>query len=289
MIISFILIINLIISLPSDEIWNKTMKYYRENKMLIFNKKHFIFDEFNYTKLSINDTKMKTLYKKQDEIYILFSVSTFIFLVKHINETEEDLMVTFRANMRENLKNFGVYINLTLFTVISVDTKQALIYTGSKTKSYYISNEEAALIKNTLLYNINTTNYYDSLDNFLDNIISKSKTLTKNETIPITDNSSDNDSGNTILIIVEILISVASVIGFGIGICCCMKKGYCTPKYFNKNKNTNNADNVNTSSVSGYSVPSAGGNSVGGYSAGGNSVGGYSAGGNSIGGASGGA
>ena len=289
MIIPFILVINLIISLPSDEIWNKTMKYYKENKMLVFNKKQFIFDEYNYTRLSINDTKMKTLYKKQDEIYDLFSVSTFIFLIQHINETEEDLMVTFRANMRDNLKKFGVYINLTLFTVISVDAKQALIYTGSQTKSYYISNEEARSIKNTLLYNINTTNYYDSLDNFLDDIISKSKNLTKNEKPRSVILSSGNDTGNTILIIEEILISVAFVIGIGIGICCCKKKGYCSPKYFNKNKNTNNADNMNTSGVSGYSVPSAGGNSVGGYSAGGNSVGGYSAGGNSIGGVSGGA
>ena len=61
MVISFILLINLIISLLSDEIWNKAMKFYTENKMLVFNKKHFIFDECNYTKLSINDTKMKTL------------------------------------------------------------------------------------------------------------------------------------------------------------------------------------------------------------------------------------
>ena len=177
--------------------------------------------------------------------------------------------------MECGLKNFGVYINLTLFTVISVDTKQALIYAGSLTKSNYISNEEASSIKNTLLYYMNTTNYYDYLDNFLDDIISGSKTRTKKETddgspsvISRSDKSSKNKTGRVILIIIlSVLFGGGSLFGTGLGIYNCARKVNSISKNSYKNENTNNAHYVNTSGASGNSVPS-----VGGYNAGGNSV-----------------
>ena len=278
----FILVINSMFSLPSDEIWNKTMQFLKEKKMLDFNKKYFIFDEYNYTKLDINDNKMKSLYEKQKYIYNNFDMTTFIFLVKCINETQEPLNTTFRTNMRENLKNFGIIVNYTLFTVISVDTKKALIYTGSKTKKNYISDEEARLIKNTLLANIYNANYYNALNVLFDDIINFSEEKVSIDTTFIRNISfggyHSDDGNNTLSILGGIIGSILLVGGIILGVFCCCKKGCC--KCGSSTKTTNDA-NGSYSIGSGYST---GGYSYGGNSAGGNSVGGYSAGGNSAGG-----
>ena len=301
----FILIINSIFSLPSDEIWNKTMQFFKEKKMLDFNKKHFIFDEYNYTKLDINDIKMQSLYEKQNDIYNNYHITTFIFLVKYINETEEPLNSTFRTNMRENLKNFGIFVNYTLFTVISVDTKKALIYTGSKTRKNYISNEEALSIKNTLLANIYSANYYNALNVLFDDILINCEEkvyIDKKSTTIISNDGyhgyySDDNSYKASDILCVIIGLISFVVCLILFIYCCYKKRCCKNGCsFPSNNHKTTTDDNSRYSGGGYSVGgnsvggySGGGNSVGGYSGGGNSIGGYSAGGNSFGGCSGGA
>ena len=59
--IIFILITKILLfkSLSSEEIWKKTKNYIKQGKMIVNeNKTHFIFDEYNYTGLDINSTKM---------------------------------------------------------------------------------------------------------------------------------------------------------------------------------------------------------------------------------------
>ena len=291
----FILVINSMFSLPSDEVWNKTMQFLKEKKMLDFNKTHFIFDEYNYTKLDINDNKMKSLYEKQNYIYNNFNMTTFIFLVKYINETQEILDPTFRRNMRENLKKFGISENYTLFTVISVDTKKALIYTGSKTRKNYISDEEARLIKNTLLTNINNANYYNTLNvlfdditNFSEEKVSIDTTFTR--TIPWVDHHSNGDN-KILTVLLGTILPIVIVFGLVLSIFCCCKKGWCDFKHSNTTNDVNTSYNYGAggcyddrNDCGGNSI---GGNSVGGNSVGGNSVGGNSVGGNSVGGNSG--
>ena len=293
----FILVINSMFSLPSDEVWNKTMQFLKEKKMLDFNKTHFIFDEYNYTKLDINDNKMKSLYEKQNYIYNNFNMTTFIFLVKYINETQEILDPTFRRNMRENLKKFGISENYTLFTVISIDTKKAIIYTGSKTKSNHISDEEARSIKNTLLAKLNNSNYYNTLNVLFDDIIKYSEekvsidtTFTRN--IPWVEHHS-NGNNKTLTLLFRIFTPILIVAGIILGIFC-YKKGCCKNCSSNKTTNDDNSSyNYGTGGYNdygnNYGGNSIGGNSIGGNSVGGNSVGGNSVGGNSVGGCSGGA
>ena len=51
-----LIVLQVIISvstLPSEELWNKTLQYILEGKMKLF-RNHFIFDEENYTALNIH-------------------------------------------------------------------------------------------------------------------------------------------------------------------------------------------------------------------------------------------
>ena len=238
--IIFSLCIKKINLLPSDEIWNKTMQYYDEGKMLIFDKNHFIFDEYNYTQLDINDTKMLDLYKKQDDLFFNYSISTFIFAVKYINETEECLNYTFKTNIKEKLKQFGANLNKTIFTVISIDIKRAIIYIGNKTQTEEISNRINS-IENNLLEIISSEKYYEAWQYFLNEIIFYC--VNEIDSFEFTDDTSlspfpvdniVNDNGKIILIIIILAIIIMTIIVFIIVYKCCKKK---VSKSNNKNIN----------------------------------------------------
>lgn len=238
--IIFSLSMNIINLLPSDEIWNKTMQYYDEGKMLIFDKNHFIFDEYNYTQLDINDSKMLDLYKKQDDLFFNYSISTFIFAVKYINETEECLNYTFKTNIKEKLKQFGANLNKTIFTVISIDIKRAIIYISNKTQIEEISNRINSFEKN-LLKIISSKKYYEAWDYFLNEIIfycenendSFEWTLDTSASPPPLENIV-NDNGKIILIIFILAIIIMTIIVSIIVYKCCIKKVF---KSNNKNIN----------------------------------------------------
>ena len=76
----FIFKIISIILLPSDEIWNQTLQYIDEGLMYNFNKRHFIFDEENFTALDIDDKKMKALYNNKKK-YLEYMELLVIFLL----------------------------------------------------------------------------------------------------------------------------------------------------------------------------------------------------------------
>ena len=91
LIFNFFLTFNILISLPSDEIWNK-IQYYIKNGNMVTNKEkaYFIFDELNYLGMDINDPKMEILYKKQEEIYNKYNISNYIIIVKALNESKDN-------------------------------------------------------------------------------------------------------------------------------------------------------------------------------------------------------
>ena len=243
----FFLCINIILLLPSDEVWNKTMQYYEEGKMLIFGKKHFIFDEYNYTKLDINDTKMIDLYKKQDDIYLNYSISTYIFAIQNINETEEyDLKI----NIIENLKQFGVDTNKTIFTVISIDTERAVIYIGPEIDRRYSEFSRNNSIENNLLDNIRSKNYYKAWNFFLDDIIYYCEKILIIGSGP----PEANNYGKIIIIIIASTV-ILLIIAISIIVIKIIKKRDTN----NKNKKINTTDNSNVANTHDIN----GGNSIG--------------------------
>ena len=167
-------LISIIFPLPSDEMWKNFLQFYNDNKMLFSSKTHFIYDELNYTGLYINDTLMQELYQKQENIYKEYNIYNYIFAVKYINESLEPLGLV-RNHTRDNLRNNNFDVDNSIFTVVSVESVQGLIYTGKFTRKNYISNEEASVMKEKLLNNIKNKKYYNAWNDFLEDTISYSK------------------------------------------------------------------------------------------------------------------
>ena len=292
----FIFKIISIILLPSDEIWNQTLQYIDEGLMYNFNKRHFIFDEENFTALDIDDKKMKALYNKQENIFRIYGIASYIFAVSYINESIEAIG-SIRNNTRDNLRNDGYYVDNSIFTVFSIDSINGLIYTGNITKFFYITNDNAKYMKEKIINNLENESYYKAWDDFLDDIIyfcnknydnifnyfNNNTSKPNNNAFTYPSGPQRHSNEKTLQILVGIGGAVV-VIGFIISIiccCCCCKK--C--KFANNDDNSNYDFNRSYGGNSGYS---GGNNSIGGYSGGNNSCGGYSGGNNSCGGYSGG-
>ena len=148
----FVLVLQVIISvssLPSEDLWNKTMQYISEGKIKTFEKKHFIFDEDNYTALDINSEEMNALYFEQEKLYKAYNLTSFLFICKNLNRTIEDAY-SIRDNTRDHLKDYGVYINNSFFVLISVESNESILYTGTFVKNTYISNKEAEVLNTNI-------------------------------------------------------------------------------------------------------------------------------------------
>ena len=292
----FVLVLHAIISvsiLPSEDLWNKTLQYISEGKMKTFGKSYFIFDEENYTALNINSSEMEALYDKQKDLYNSYSLRSFLFICKNLNRTIQDAY-SIRDNMRDHLISFGTYINNTVFVLISVESNESILYTGSLIRKSYISDNAAVILNNDIKQSIKNKEYYEALENFLidieDYFIDKNTDNDKgngnnknSSYIPTRYYSGNSDSPYYVKTICEVVFPILFLIGIIFYCCHCKKRGIS----YNSTNNNNNNNNDRNSSIGGYS---GGGN----YSVGGNSYSApsYSApsyGGNSIGGASGGA
>ena len=292
-------------SLPSEDLWNKTLQYISEGKMILNEKyNYFIFDEENYTSLDINSNEMKSLYDQQKELFSHYSLRTFLFIAQNLNRSIEDAY-SIRDNIRNHLIDYGVYINYTVFVLISAETNESILYTGSKIKKSYISDNDAIILNNDIKQYIKNKEYYEALENFLfdieDYFINKnsnnnngnSQNFTYNPTYYPTSFHSSNDNSKLSALEIVFVVLIDSVLIIVLIVCCCRckKNKTCCFKekkalYGNNNNYNNNSDR---NSVGSYGANSIGGNS---YSAPSYSAPSYSApsyGGNSIGGASGGA
>ena len=90
---------------------------------------------------------MNILYDKQKGLYNHYSLRTFLFISKKLNRSIED-PYSIRNNIRDHLKNYSVYINNTVFVLISVETIESILYTGSIIKKSYISDNDAVILNN---------------------------------------------------------------------------------------------------------------------------------------------
>lgn len=170
----FISFLDLFFSLPSDKIWKKTLSYIEQGKMVITeNKTHFVFDESNYTKLDINSSHMKYLYKKQENLFKKYNVSNYIFLIDNLDEKEEIIEeVTF--NLCRYLRNiFKIDMEQSIVAVFSIGTRKFRIRIGAKLKNKIISKDLRELSSNLYpflkwkrYYRV-LIRYYDYINNYL--------------------------------------------------------------------------------------------------------------------------
>ena len=295
-------------SLPSEDLWNKTLQYISEGKMKTFGKNYFIFDEENYTALGIDSTDMNFLYDRQKYLYNYYSLRSFLFICKKLDRSIED-PYSIRNNIRDHLINYGVKINETVFVLISVETIESILYTGNLIKQFYISDNDAVILNNEIKENIKNKEYYEALEDFLIDIEYYIIFKYFNFTNPgKKSNYTYGQPGITppryshkidyLSKILEVLLPLLFILSLGAsiaGCCYCKLKKKCCFKYDNSsNNNYNDSDNYNynynnnNDRNSNYSVGSYGGgdnnNSIGG-----NSNNAPSYGNNSIGRASGGA
>ena len=271
-------------TLPSEDLWNKTLRYISEGKMKSF-RYYFIFDEENYTALNINSTEMNSLYSKQNDLYNKYSLRTFLFICKKLDRTIEDAY-SIRNNIRDHLINYGVYINNTVFVLISVETIESILYTGSLIKKSYISDNDSVTLNNEIKENIKDKEYYEALENFLIDI--EEYFLKKNINKGKSKNSIyffNNHKSDDLSTVFEIIFPILIIVGLIFCCCCCKKKKIYKSKNNSASKNIYNHDsnssigsyggggnNIsiggNSYSAPSYSAPSYGGNSIGGASGG---------------------
>ena len=170
--ISLILIslLKLVISLPSENIWNKMQSYIKQGKMLINeNKTNFIFDESNYLEYDIHSPQMKILYEKQEEFFKKYKVSNYIFLVDNLDEKKEVIEeATF--NLCKYLYNtYKINMENSIVALFSIETRRLRIRTGENVK-YKLTNEELREVINNLGTYLRGKHYYTTLIKYMENI-----------------------------------------------------------------------------------------------------------------------
>ena len=287
-----ILEIYFINSLTADETMDLIKKYYSEGKIFNLNKYLFIFEENNYTQLATYDKKMMDLYEKQSQIFLLCGMRTYIIAINNTTENNR----TFRNNMRDNLKNWGVYVNNSVFTVVFTDTNEGILYTGNIAKSLYIPDKDAIIIKQSFLNYTGDQEYYAAYEDLIDNILEACVSEIDFPTSwPTTGQNNSDDSpppikrpsknSHTDQIVGGIVGGVDGLFALSGGIICCYK---CKcPKNDNSNNyndnyyyNDRDRYSDHRSTGGGNLNVSVGGNSYNDHSVGGNnSVGGNSGGG----------
>ena len=152
-ILTFFLTFNILISLPSDDIWNKIQNYANDGKMIINKQKtYFIFDELNYIGLDINNHKMEIMYKKQEEIFNKYNVSNYIIIVKNLDEQKESID-SFISNLSKYLGNkYGVEMDKSVIAFLSIESRIIRILPGEITKKTIKIDRVESMVKKLYPY-----------------------------------------------------------------------------------------------------------------------------------------
>ena len=148
---------------PSKDIWEKVSVSINNGKMIVPpNKRHFIFDENNYIKEEINSERMQVLYEKQDNVYIQTGISNYIFLVKYIDEKEEDLENCAKNVMNYISQDFGFTLSKSIVVLFSLESKRIRIQPGNSVSNIFNSDVSTKMINNLGTY-MRSSDYYNAL------------------------------------------------------------------------------------------------------------------------------
>ena len=162
--------LKLVISLPSDNIWNKIQSYIEQEKMFIKeNKTNFIFDESNYLKLDIHSPQMKILYEKQEEFFKKYNNANFIFLVDNLDEKKEKIEEATFNLCKYLYKTYKINMENSILALFSIETRRVRIRTGENVKKK-LTNEELREVINNLGPYLRGKHYYTALIKYMENI-----------------------------------------------------------------------------------------------------------------------
>ena len=170
LIFTFFLTFNILISLPSDEIWKKIQYYIKYGNMITNKEKaYFIFDELNYLGMDINDPKMEILYKKQEKIYSKYNVSNYIIIVKTLNERKESIEdATFKLSKYFN-ETYGFKMAKSVVALFSIETRRFSIRTGEITKNTITDGRLKDIAKRFIFF-LKGKKYYKVCNILLENL-----------------------------------------------------------------------------------------------------------------------
>ena len=140
-IIYFISLIYLLNCLPSEDIWTNIIEYSKENKMVLDNYNHFIFQEYNYCNKSINSDEMKILYEKQKSFYTEYETPNYIFAVDKFDENQESIEDGAFHLSQYISKKFGVNLEKSVIALFSIETRRLRIQTSENTKKILTDDE----------------------------------------------------------------------------------------------------------------------------------------------------
>ena len=161
--------INYITTFPSEEIWNKVKDYIKDGKMLIQNKTYFIYDENNYTKLELNDTKMQNLYKRQEKLFKKNGIANYIFVVDFLDEKEE-LIEKAADNLYNYISNyFNVNMSNSVIALFSMKSRRIRIKLGILTQKNISDSNAKSIIKDLGSY-LRNEDYYNAWIKLIDDI-----------------------------------------------------------------------------------------------------------------------
>ena len=207
------ILFNLYNLLPSDDIWNKMLKYMEEGKLIYpDDKNYFIFDESNYTALDINGTKMKALYKKQEDLYKNYRIPNYIFAVDKQDENIE-LIQNATTRLAANLKSkFNIDSDNAMLFLFSKNTNRTRLRFGG-TILRIIGESNSKRINSNVDGYLKVGNYYGAWNRLIDDVSYYRKSK-----------SSGSNSGSKGVDVAEIVAPiVGGVVLILIIICCC----YC--------------------------------------------------------------
>ena len=168
-IFSFISLLRMIYLLPSDLIWKKTQLYMENGRMVANNKNYFIFDESNYTKLDIKDSKMIYLYQKQENLFQKYNISNYIFIVDNLDENQESIESA-AFNLCKYLYNiYSINMNRSIVALFSIKSRRVRLRSGDKIKhelDYYTLKK---IIDNLVPY-LQNEKYYKAWNKLFDDL-----------------------------------------------------------------------------------------------------------------------
>ena len=146
---------------PSDLIWDKFVEYYKNDTIIVTDYHHFIFDESNYTGLDINDTQMRELYERQENIFQKYQISNYIFVADNIDESKESIEDAADSLYRYIENYFEIDISNSVIALFSMETRRVRIKIGDKTQEYITDSEASDMITNVGEY-LKKNDYYNA-------------------------------------------------------------------------------------------------------------------------------
>ena len=266
----------------SEEIWDKFYEYVQKGeKIYLESQNYFIFDETNYTKLHVNNSKMKSLYQLQKDYYKKHDAKNYIFLIDELGSEEIESFSDSLYNLIST--NFSISLANSVITLIPINDRLIRIKIGTslnyKYDDYYVDET------------INDLRPYMSSQDYYGGCVKLMKDLEYYYLKTHDDSGSDYDyddssksksskSGSVVGTIFTIIFLIALCV---LVVYCC-RKGYCE-------STGSSSSYINYDSGYGYDTGyhhhhhtphvhvSTGGWHSGGHSSGGHSSGGHRSGG----------